>query len=554
MNNQNDDKLAQPLVQKNYEDPWNKLIINIDALKFNYRYLKSLLPPGALFYAVLKSNAYGHGLTEIGKSLSELGCTHYAVESPKEGIQLRNEGITGEILLMNPIPIWMAELSVRHDLSVSVIHESILQPLEDAAKLVGKTCKIHLNVNIGLNRMGIAPSKIEKIAKEAVTKKHIILEGLFGQPRDPNSAHLSFIKLKNIYEKLQSEEVAPSYLHFANSITYITHPHTLADGVRLGILLYGILPPEQNKKEPKTKPLKPVMSLKTKIVQIQKLPKGSKIGYRSNEKTDRDLIIGTIPIGYNHGIDRKSSKSGGYVLVHNRKAPYLGSVSMNSSTINITGNKDVKIGDEVVIIGRQGKQEIGINKLAEKSNTIGAELMTRLGNSIARNYKIKGKDIKSEINIEQKTTEDVQINYVQTENELPDWMNFNDIIRFLQTHLIPYDETQEIISNTIDYALSVHPAGKGFILLATSEKRILGALVCIQTEKFIKTTEHKIAYICVHKNHRRKGWGTKLISEAINCTDGDLRLSIEKTSNSIKLFKKLGFNDHHLNLHFQKGE
>jgi alanine racemase len=233
--------LSPPSVQRAYEDPWNKLTIDLDAVKNNYRYLKSQLPPGSVFFAVLKSDAYGHDLTEVSKVLSQSGCRHFAVESPQEGIRLRNQGITGEILLMNPIPIWMAELSVRHDLSVSVIHESILQSLQEAASLMGKMCRIHLNVNIGLNRMGIAPSNILKIAKEAVSKSHIEIEGLFGQPRDSESALTSFEQLKAIYEKLKLNDLAPNYLHFANSITFLTHTETIADGVRLGILLYGEL-------------------------------------------------------------------------------------------------------------------------------------------------------------------------------------------------------------------------------------------------------------------------------------------------------------------------
>lgn len=551
MNNQNEDSLSPPSVQREYEDPWNKLNIDLEAVKFNYRYLKSQLPPRAIFYAVLKSDAYGHDLKEIGKVLSQSGCMHFAVESPQEGIRLRNEGITGDILLMNPIPTWMAELSIRHDLSVSVIHESILQPLEEAAQLMGKICRIHLNVNIGLNRMGIAPSKILKIAKEAASKPHIELEGLFGQPSDSTSDLESFKHLKNIYEKLKSEDVAPIYFHFANSTTFLAHPETIADGVRLGILLYGVLPPEQYKVKTKPNQLKPVMSLKTEIVQIRQLPIGSKIGYRSKEKTERDLIIGTIPIGYNHGLDRKLL-NGGYVIVHEQKALFIGAISMNSSTIDITEIKDVEIEDEVVIIGRQGKQEININELAEKSDTIAAELMMRFGKSIARNYQIDEQDVTSEIIIEQKKTDDIHIRYFQTENELPEWMNVYNIANFLQTHLIPFDDPKDVISTAVEYALSAHPGGKGFILLATINEKLLGVVVCIRIDKVGIIPENLIVYVCVHQNYRGKGLGSRLVQEAIDCADGDVKLHVEKTNPAIKLYKKLGFKDDYIEMRFLK--
>ncbi|MFQ5750832.1 MAG: alanine racemase [bacterium] len=552
MNKQDEDSLSPPLIQREYEDPWNKLNIDLDAVKFNYHYIKSKLSPGTIFYAVLKSDAYGHDLKEIGRVLSQAGCMHFAVESPQEGIRLRNEGISGEILLMNPIPSWMAELSVRHDLSVSVIYESILQPLEEAAQLMGKICRIHLNVNIGLNRMGIAPSKILKIAKEAASKPHIQLEGLFGQPRDSTSALESFRRLKHIYDKLKSADVAPYYLHFANSTTFLAHPETIADGVRLGILLYGVLPPEQYKAKSKPEQLKPVMSLKSEIVQIRQLPKGSKIGYRSKEKTEQDLIIGTIPIGYNHGLDRKLL-NGGYVIVHEQKAPFIGAISMNSSTIDITGIEDAKVGDEVIIFGRQGKVEISINELAEKSNTIAAELMIRFGKSIARRFSIDEQDITSEIVIEQEKTDDIHIRYLQTENELPEWVNLYDIVNFLQTHLIPYDDPRDVICAAVDYALSSHPSGKGFILLATRKRKILGVVVSVQLDKIGIIPENLIVYVCVHQNHRGKGLGTRLIQEAIDCTDGDVKLHVEKTNPAYKLYKKIGFKDDYMEMRFLKG-
>ena len=552
MNNQDDESLSPPLIQKDYEDPWNKLNINLDALKSNYRYLKSLLPQKALFYAVLKSEAYGHDLKEIGKVLSGLGCMHYAVESPQEGIRLRNEAIKGEILLMNPIPIWMAELSVRHDLSVSVIHESILQPLEEAARLMGKTCRIHLNANVGLNRMGIAPSKVLKIAREADSNPHIELKGLFGQTRDSSSALDSFKHLSNIYEKLKKEDVAPNYLHFANSTTFLEYPETVADGVRLGILLYGVIPPEQYKLKTKLNQLTPVMSLETEIVQIRQLSKGSKIGYRSKEKTEHDLTIGTIPIGYNHGLDRKLL-NGGYVIVHEKKSPFIGAISMNSSTIDITGIEGTKIGDEVTLVGKQGKQEISINELAGKSDTIAAELMMRFGKSIARNYQISDQDITSEIIIEQEKTDNIHVRYFQTENELPEWMNVSDIVCFLQANLIPFDDPKNVISAAVDYALSSYPGGKGFILLATLDKKILGVIVCIQLDKVGIIPENLIVYVCVHQNYREKGLGARLIRESIDCSEGDVKMHVEKTNPAIKLYKKLGFKDDYIEMRFLKG-
>jgi alanine racemase len=135
--------LSLPQVNRDYEEPWNQLNIDLDALQFNYQKLRSKIPSKSVLYAVLKSDAYGHGLGEVGKLLVQAGCRNFAVETPQEGILLRKQGIESEILLLNPIPLWMAEMAVYYDFSVSVIHQSILQPLEDAALSMDKRCRIH---------------------------------------------------------------------------------------------------------------------------------------------------------------------------------------------------------------------------------------------------------------------------------------------------------------------------------------------------------------------------------------------------------------------------
>ena len=293
------------------------------------------------------------------------------------------------------------------------------------------------------------------------------------------------------------------------------------------------------------------MSLRTEIVQIRQLPAGSRIGYRSKEKTQKDLTIGTIPIGYNHGLDRKIFK-GGYVLVHSQKVPFIGAISMNSSTIDITGIDDMEIGDEVIIIGRQGDPEININELALKSGTIAGELMMRFGKSIPRDYQLDGEDITSEIVLEQEKTDDIHIQYFQTENELPEWINVLDIVNFLYSNLAPCGDPKDVVYKVIDYALSTHPGGKGFILLASVEKKIIGAAVCIQSDKVDRTPENRIVYVGVNKDYRTNGLGTRLIREAMDIVNGDVKVIMKKDNPAVNLFKKLGFSDEYIELSHQK--
>jgi alanine racemase len=552
MSNRPRRRLSPLPVETEYEDPWNNLVVNLDRLEYNYRLLMSRMPKGSVLYAVVKSDAYGHGIKEVSKVLSQAGCAHFAVETPQEGIIIRNEGIVGEILLMNPIPLWMAELAVRYDLSVSVIHTSILQPLEDVAALMDKTCMIHLNINVGLHRMGIPPSKSVGVAKEAAAKPHLLLQGIFGQPREPSTALESFRRLQDIHEKMKAERVAPKQLHFANSTTFLSHPEIIANGVRLGILLYGVFPPEQRKQDFPELPVKPVMNVCTELVQIRDLDKGSRIGYRAKTKTQRDSRIGTIPIGYSHGLGKLTAQNG-YVLIHGRRAPFIGTISMNSATIDITDIKEAKIGDKVVVVGKQGSNEIDVNDLAQTSGTIAGELMTRLGRGIPRQYKMESQDVMTEITVSQDKTDDVNIRYIENEKELPNWLYVNDITDFLLDHMHPYSDSMETTVTAVDYALSAHPQGRGFVLIASMAKEIIGVVVAIQTDKLEIIPENVLVYICVHRDYRHRGIGSRLITEATNCVEGNFKIHVLKTNPALGLLKKLGFKNDHFEMRFERG-
>lgn len=542
------------LKKKEWEEPYNQLIIDLNAIKSNYLYIRSELPENCIFYAVLKADAYGHGIVEVGNALAETGCQHFAVDTPQEGIQLRKHGFLGEILLLNPIPEWMAEPTVYHDLSVSVVQEPILESLEEASVALDKTCKIHIAVNVGLNRLGVSPSRLISLARKISPHSCFRLEGLYGQPHDPTSADQSYRKLFNLYEKMQLEGVVPKCLHFANSATFLSHPETIASGLRLGILLYGVLPPEHFSSYTKPLPIQPAMSLSSKIVQIKKLPKGSKIGYRAKQKTSRDSIIATIPLGYAQGLDRNLSTAG-KILIKGQKVPFIGAISMNNATIDITDVPDVKVGDCVTIIGKQGDSEININQLAAASGTISAELMVRFGKGIARQF-ISGKE-NNQMNLRINSGEEmqeIQIDYIQTEKELPEWITTQKIMKFLKIHLQPFGDPIDVIRSSLDFALSTDYGGKGFILIASNDRKIIGVVVAVYNETTGFIPENVLVYVCVHKEYRKMGIGTRLIREAIKRSDGGVKLHVDKSSPSVNFYRKMGFNDRYLEMRYTKGD
>ena len=342
-----DTDIAVPPVHRvEHEEPWNALRIDLDVVVDNFRRLQSAFPASAPLYIVLKADAYGHGLVEVGRSLVLAGCRRLAVETPQEGIRLRKEGIEEEILLLNPIPSWMASLAVHYGFTVTVIHESILPPLAEAALARGRECPVHLNVNVGLHRMGIAPSRLPRLARQVQASDGLRLAGMYAQPRDNHSARASFERLVELHNNLAAKDLAPPLVHFANSTAFLAHEEMARIGARLGILVYGILPPEDARQGTPDLGLRPAMTVTTEVVQLRDLAPGSRIGYRARTRTTRETRVATIPMGYAHGLDRKLAK-GGCVLLQGRRVPFIGAISMNSATLDITDLDEVGIGDTV---------------------------------------------------------------------------------------------------------------------------------------------------------------------------------------------------------------
>ncbi len=546
--------LSLPPLNRDYEEPWNQLIIDLDALEANYRTLRESIPYQSALYAVLKSDAYGHGLREVGRRLSRSGCRHFAVETPQDGILLRKLGIDSEILLLNPIPDWMAEMAVYYDFSVTVIHESILQPLEDAAAAMDKRHRIHLNVNVGLQRMGIPPSKLLRVARDAQTKPHLQLEGIYAQPRDDKNAMEGFLRLKQLCRKLEDENILPHHCHYSNSISLLTHPETAEFGVRLGILLYGVMPPERAQEKTRPFAVKPVMTLTSHIVQLRSLDKGSRIGYRAKSAIARDSIIGTLPIGYAHGLDRKLAQEG-HVLIRGHQAPFIGSVSMNSSTVDLTDIPHVRLYEPVTIIGESGSRNITMNDMAKQVGCIAAEQMLRFGKGISRSYKAKTTRKKSgELQTRTTSLDDIHFMLLRSENDLPDWLDASTIIQFLEEHMAPYNDPHELLREAIDYSLSMDPEGTGFIITAAIRDKLVGSLVCVRMNTTGFIPENILVYLCVHRQYRRQGIGRFLLQQAIENTDGNIKIHVNRSNPAVTFLTKHGFANELLDLRYYKGQ
>jgi GNAT superfamily N-acetyltransferase len=416
-----------------------------------------------------------------------------------------------------------------------------------------KVCKIHLNTNVGLNRMGIAPSRLTKVARKTKEKPHLLLDGIYAQPRDHRSALSCYQRLLELQDQLHKKDIAPKNLHFANSTTFLSYPQMAETGARLGILAYGVLPPEHYGEKQSPFPLEPVMQLTTTVVQIRELPKGSRIGYRAKCRTDRDSTIATLPMGYAHGLDRKLEKKG-YVLLKGCRAPFIGAISMNSSTIDVTDISGIRIGDEATVIGNHGNQVVTVNDLAAMSGTIAAELMVRFGRGIARKYITKiSRSITRSVPIKKGTCDGFRILNITSESDHPGWLHVVDIARFLQHHLSPPEEAYENIYEAVNYVVSRDPSGEGMLIVALDKTRILGVVVCARVDAPGSPGQNMLVYFCVHRDHRRRGIGTLLMKEVMAHSDGRITVNVKPDNPCIGFLEKFDFQNHRVQMRLDEG-
>ncbi len=368
-----------------------KLEISREALKNNIEVFKSLIKPNVKFAAVVKSNAYGHGILEISKLGLELGADLLAVNSIEEAILLRKNFQKTIIMIMGEIQnieLYSEELNDENFWVVVSRFESV-----KFLNSLNKNPKVHLKVDTGMGRLGFSKedffSNLEKIKKE-----NLVIHGIlthFAQAED-YTEH-SFSK-KQVDEFLKAISFATNLgytnliKHASASASTMLFKEAHFDLVRIGISLYGLWPSIQTKlslsiRGEKLNKLEPVLSWKTNIVHIQNLPSNTYIGYGSTFKTTSPTKLAVIPVGYFEGYDRRLSNLG-YVLIKGERARILGRVCMNMTMIDITQIKNIEIGEEVVLIGKSGNEEILADTLAEMTGTINYQIVTNINSSIQR--------------------------------------------------------------------------------------------------------------------------------------------------------------------------
>ncbi|HRY62506.1 MAG TPA: alanine racemase [Candidatus Paceibacterota bacterium] len=346
---------------------------------------------GAKFMAVVKSNAYGHGLLEISKICAESKKVDWlGVDSVEEALAIRKAKIKLPILVLGYIPFEELKKAIENNISFVAYNDELLSHL--AKMKTAKKIKIHLKIETGISRQGLAGEELISFAKKALKNKNIFIEGAYTHFANvDDTTDFTYAKKQlDAYEKNIAELEKIVHIpvkHTASSAATINYPETHFDMVRTGISLYGLWSSKETKlssKERKIKiDLRPALSWKTLLVQVKKVESGTPIGYGLTEKVRRDSTIGILPIGYWDGYDRGLSNIG-EVLVRGERAKVLGRICMNMTIVDLTDVKGARLFDEVVLLGKQGNEEITADEIAGKLGTINYEVVTRINPMISR--------------------------------------------------------------------------------------------------------------------------------------------------------------------------
>lgn len=360
----------------------NETVLEIDlgALTQNFNYLKSKLQPNTKFLAVVKAFAYGSDSVAIARHLETLNVDYMAVAYTKEGVLLRDAGITTPILVLHPQPVHFKTI-IERCLEPSIYSKRILDEFITVAENQSqKDYPVHIKFNTGLNRLGFGKNDVDYIVSKLNKTSSIKVKSLFSHlaaSEDKNEFEFSKKQIKtfkSIAEEFSSKLDYNPWLHLCNTSGIINYPEGHFDMVRSGIGLYGF---GNSPKEDQN--LKPIARLKSIISQIHTIEKGETVGYNRVHKAEDFETIATIPIGHADGITRVYGKGKGFVFINGKKAPIVGNVCMDMIMVNIS-NIDCKEGDEVIIFDGSHKA----SNLAESSGTISYEIITAISQRVER--------------------------------------------------------------------------------------------------------------------------------------------------------------------------
>ena len=368
---------------------YNQIEISSSALRYNYKLLLKLGRSETRLLAMVKADAYGHGMLKASDAFYEAGCRDFGVAEIREGVLLREGGIQGNIFVFLGFDAADVSLFFKHELIPIIFDIESAQLLSAEALNQNREITVHVKVDCGMTRLGIMPDEFEEFVAVLQTLPGIKYGGLashFPRADEPDAVHTreQFLRFEclGVADKKVPELVA----HTANSGGILYFPDSSCDMVRAGISLYGYYPDgEAGALRAVGEKLQPAMTFKTIVLQIKTVPGGTGVSYGHTFITERETIVAVLPVGYEDGLSRSLS-SKGEVLIHGKRAPIIGRICMNLCMIDVTDIEGVTAGDEVVLLGSQQDETITADEIAGLIDSISYEVLCLFGNTNQRKY------------------------------------------------------------------------------------------------------------------------------------------------------------------------
>lgn len=360
--------------------------IDLGAITHNLKEIRKMVPSSTKAMAVVKANAYGHGIIEVSMSLSRAGVDYLGVASVDEALSIRKAGVKTPILILGSILPSEVE-AVRHkNITLTLCTTGLLKALARSAKGKEKI-KVHVKIDTGMGRIGVWHTDAFDFVREIIKYKNVEIEGIYthfsSAGRDLLFTQYQISSFNNLLHRLKELSVVIPYRHAANSIGIIGFSKSHLNFIRPGLIIYGMYPKKSFRSRIR---LKPALSLRTKVVYLKETPPGRSISYGRTYITQKHTKIATLPIGYGDGYSRILSDRA-EVLIRGIRAPVVGKVTMDQTMVDVGHIKNIKVGDDVVLIGRQKNDIITAEELARLCSTIPYEIVCSIGGRVPRIYK-----------------------------------------------------------------------------------------------------------------------------------------------------------------------
>jgi alanine racemase len=363
--------------------------ISMSSLVHNYRVIRKHLSEDVQLMAVVKANAYGHGAVECARALESAGADWFGVALVEEGIALREAGIRRPIFCLGGFWRGQAGAIIEYNLTPAVYRADAIEELNAQATEAGRTVDVHLKVDTGMGRLGVAVEDVAAFARLISANGNLKLDGVLTHFADADSSEPEYTNqqielFQNAVQAVKSLGFDPKYEHMAGSAGVHAHRRGWGNLSRVGASLYGLTRDVLSSAiEPWD--LRPVMSLHTRIIYLKNVPAGTSLGYGRTFTAKRESLIATMPIGYADGLRRVHSNNGA-VIVRGRRAPIVGRVSMDLTLVDVTDVDRVSVGDEAVLLGEQGNERIFAEDLAVEEGTVSYEVVCGVSARVPRIY------------------------------------------------------------------------------------------------------------------------------------------------------------------------